>query len=98
MHLRHGAMSHCLAGHSLGVFHDLSELVRSTKAERYLQGLCVLRAKENTPLYLRNVWILTGLRNEINEEIVVCSPDPIRIIFERISNDAADSFKFSKNI
>jgi len=267
MDLRHGAKSHCLAGHSLGVFHDLSELVRGTKAERYLQDREYEKAKENISLhyemddfeeqthsnyhqeilnildliksrqphlqmfhvkgeeyyswqgfdhhvrfvdiyrlkasdgyccdfsffedndrfaiksrhahikyivqdnverqgnglrmfrfindcadvlfndgiymlwgwarrinpysvrstrngsnwreaivkikdshgeespsmirllalYLRNGWILTGLRKEIDEEIVLCSPDAIQMMFERIGNDAADSFKYSKN-
>ena len=96
MDLRHSAISHCRAGHSLGEFHGLSELVRSTKAERYLQELGVLRAKEDTSLYLRNGLFLHGLRKGINEEIVLFSPDSIRMMFDRIGNDAADSFKFSK--
>ena len=48
-------------------------------------------------LYLRNGWILTGLRKEIDEEIVLCSPDAIQMMFERIGDSAADSFKYSKN-
>ena len=55
-----------------------------------------MSANGNISLYLRNGWILKGLRKEISEEIVVCSPDAIRMMFERIGNDAADSFKFSK--
>ena len=96
MDLRHGAISYCRAGNSLDEFHGFSELVRSTKAERYLQELGVVSANGNISFYLRNGWILKGLRKEISEEIVVCSPDAIRMMFERIGNDAADSFKFSK--